>query len=379
MKQNYDHGAITAADFQRLQENPQPYSRVAIARKIAKHIETAEETSQEYELACEIAMYLQKDSSEVVRIALAETIGASSRTPKPLVVLLAKDEHDAVAVPVLRESPLLDDGTLELIINEARQDVRLIAIAQRRFLSVTITSQLVEKAVERVAITILQNDTAQISNECYARIRELHARNDEIMTRMVKRMPMPLSALDEYSNIALDTDQENVKVATIQSFASVSIEDLKSDIKLIYGVHPDAPIEKLMNIADNIIAAGQLNTNLMLIALNSGSLSLFTAFLTSHTHLPYSEVSRMCAGEAEQFKILFNRSNISSSLFPLLYWTLSGVHRTLKKGVEPCTVDFVNLMLRQAHDAETRGINFARTIGIPIATAVEKVYRKGAV
>lgn len=375
MRENYDLDAITAADFQRLRENPQPYSRVAIARKIAKHIEQAEEASQEYMLACEIASYLQKDASEVVRIALAETVGGSHKAPKALIIHLVHDQHDSVAIPVLRSSPLLDDMVLEGLVNEINEASRLVAVAQRRFLSVTISALLVEKAKEPVAMALLENESAQISHASYAKMKELHKNNEVIIKNMAKRLPIPLSALDGMGVTHGMSEQENRAIRDIQSFVSVAPEDIKADIKVIRNIDIPVTEANALEYAETIVSAGQLSTNLLLIALNIGNSEMFKAFLTVHTHLPHSEVQRMCEGSADQFKILFNKSKISSSLFPLVYWTLCGMQRQLKKGIQPGTHEFVTSMVKQARDAETRGINFARTIGVPIATALEKVCR----
>ena len=140
--------ALTTKDFKQLRETRDPSARAAVARKISVHIENASYSSDEYRLACEIATMLQQDKHVQVRLALSEGLQHSHNAPKEVVIMLAHDEEEAVAVPILKHSDLLSEGDLLEIVEATQQILRLIAIAERKPLSDSLVEALIEKLVE---------------------------------------------------------------------------------------------------------------------------------------------------------------------------------------------------------------------------------------
>lgn len=374
MAQDKLTGAITSEDFMRLQSNPQHYSRMAIAEKISNHIENAESDTAEYALACDIAFYLQKEERDPVRIALAKGIAASHKAPKPLILLLARDREDEVAIPILKESPLLEDADLKELIHETQQPVRLVAVAERSFVSVTISALLIEKGEEQVTLTLLGNKGAEITDNSYIHIAQRHKHSSGVAAKLMARLPKPMQDIEKILAQA-DEEQENKPVGAIPSFTPISDELLKNDILAIKRLGKSPALKDCLILAKEMQRGGNLTAATLLVGLCLGQDSFFKACMALHTGLSVEKTDAMCEGDDGQFRALLTKARISTSLQPLMSWTLTSMRRQKSRGYKPNSAEFIIAMAKHMREAEIQGINFAKTIGMSIIGVIERTMK----
>lgn len=108
---------------------------------------------------------LAKDEAVRVRAALAEAIKSLDHVPPALVRELAGDDALAVAEPVLRFSPLLDDDDLLAIIAGRHAKGALGAIAGREGLGGAVADAIVQANDDQAVAVLLANPSAQVREE----------------------------------------------------------------------------------------------------------------------------------------------------------------------------------------------------------------------
>src|SRR5690348_7974806 len=107
--------SLTQEDIRRLVRGTSPEDRADITHRICRRIDRYELSAEEKESAQQILEMLATDAAELVRRALAVTLRNSPKLPRDIALRLAKDV-DAVAVPVLKNSPVLtEEDLVELV------------------------------------------------------------------------------------------------------------------------------------------------------------------------------------------------------------------------------------------------------------------------
>ncbi|GEM_PF-3801729 len=365
---------LTIEDFKQLQQNPLPESRESVARKIGHHFDHTSQETVEYKIACEIAFHLQKDSETMVRVALAESIHQSEQAPKQLILLLAMDDEDAVALPILKESPQIDDQDLIDLLPKIDLPERLIAIAERKFITVTVSSMLAERNFEDVVVSLLANDSAIIDDEVILQISHKHARSKSILQRMMKRLPMPTKAVSHMVTVQQSGEQENRRPSDMRSFSSLDKEELKNDLLTLMFLGRDPSDEACEQMVTKLEEQNKVSATFMLLAMCLGHERFFLAYMAHNTHLPRERVEELSNVGEQEFSLLMNKSSVSPSLYPLMYHVYEGMEKCLQGSSQAGTKEFADEMIQCLIAAESKGINFATTVGKPLAKALKETF-----
>jgi uncharacterized protein (DUF2336 family) len=124
---------------------------------------------------------------EKARARLSQRLATLGNAPRKVIVSLAFDQSIAVAAPVLKSSPQLDDH--DLIENaRTRSQAHLHAIAQRASLSEAVTDALIDHGDRRVVVTVARNSGARFSDAGFGKLVD-RARGDDKLTRHVGLRP----------------------------------------------------------------------------------------------------------------------------------------------------------------------------------------------
>jgi uncharacterized protein (DUF2336 family) len=282
-----------------------------------------------------------------------------------------------VAMPILRYCPVLTDTVLMGIISGTQNTMRLIAIAERDFVSVTVSQCLVEKQQEPVTLSLLNNMKAELSDDVFELVADLSDGNNSLIQSMMRRTPVPMTSInrlmDKQKQKAAQ-QQDNVP-GRLRSFSAVDTVSLEEEMTQVLTLTQKPNRESCIALAEEYNRGGRLSTNLLLLALALGYKEFFAACMQKQTHLPYTEVLKMLDGQDADFKMLFNKSRISSALYPLIFYAKNAMDECLKVGMLPGSQRICAKMADRLIDAESSGVNFAGTIGRPIATVLLKHYQ----
>ena len=105
---------LTHEDLQTLTKGETPEIRAEAVVKVCRRLAYRPLDGEQLDLAQKIVAVLAQDSSEMVRVALVESVGRSSILTNQTAMLLANDV-EAVACPLLEASPnFTEDNLIEL-------------------------------------------------------------------------------------------------------------------------------------------------------------------------------------------------------------------------------------------------------------------------
>jgi uncharacterized protein (DUF2336 family) len=162
-----------------------PKRRAEAARRIAElFFEAAAKLRQSHvDLFDEILIDLVPHAELVARAELAERLSLLANAPRVLVGRLARENEVAVAGPLLRRSPVLDEETL-IEIARVRPQGHLLAMAERKTLSSDITDIMVERGDREVVRRAAGNAGALFSESGYSELIR-RAGQDGVLTLTV--------------------------------------------------------------------------------------------------------------------------------------------------------------------------------------------------
>lgn len=124
------------------------------------------------------------------RAALADRLAGVPNAPPNAIRTLAFDDAIDVAGPVLAQSERLDNATLVENASTKSQE-HLLAIAQRKTLSETVTDVLVERGNRDVALRTARNEGAHFSEAGYVRLIKRSEGDDELAQSVGSRSEIP--------------------------------------------------------------------------------------------------------------------------------------------------------------------------------------------
>jgi len=137
------------------------------------------------------------------KIDLAERFATLSNAPRGLIGQLARENEVAIASPVLRLSPVLDEDTL-VDIARVKGQGHLLAMAERSILSSAITDVLVARGDREVVRCAAGNGGAQFSPLGYSEMIK-RARQDGVLTlRIGQREDLSGEQLKELLDGSID-------------------------------------------------------------------------------------------------------------------------------------------------------------------------------
>ena len=161
------------------------------------------------------------------RARLSNRLARVANAPVGVVRSLAADHDIAVAEPVLRHSPRLDEGYL-LATAATQSQQHLLAIAQRSALSEQVTDVLVERGNRDVVRSVAQNNGARFSNAAFRTLVERSVGDEVLAVHVGTRRDLPrqhLLKLVERASAAV-----RQKLAAADPAAAAAIQEVIAEI-----------------------------------------------------------------------------------------------------------------------------------------------------
>jgi uncharacterized protein (DUF2336 family) len=137
------------------------------------------------------------------RAELAERLSVLANAPRGLVGQLAHDDEIAIAGPLLRRSPLIDEKMLIEIASEKGQD-HLLAMAERPTLSADLTDVIVARGDRKVVRRAAGNAGAAFSSSSYSTLIKRAGQDGVLTIRLGQRDDLSSDQLKELLSGSID-------------------------------------------------------------------------------------------------------------------------------------------------------------------------------
>ena len=180
---------LTEQDIERLMRGETPEQRASVAHRVCRRIALDVLSDREKAFADEIMGILAEDSADLVRRTLSVTLRNSPVLPRAIALKLAQD-IEAVAIPVLQDSPVFtDEDLIELVL--AVTAAKQAAIANRETLSITLTEVISEHGAVEAVRAASRNEGAEYSDKAFDDTLRRFGQDEIVQTGLIKREFIP--------------------------------------------------------------------------------------------------------------------------------------------------------------------------------------------
>ncbi len=320
--------SLTQDDIRRLVRGDTPEARANVAHKICRRIETMELTADEQDSARQILDLMCNDTAVLVRRALAVTLRNSPKLPRDIALKLARD-IDIIAVPVLKNSPVItDEDLVEIVLSGSPE--KQVAIAQRPTLGEGLTEVITLYGSKQAVEACTLNEGASFSDDAYAGLLKRFANDDDIKKAVISRSTLPLHVTEKLVSMVtgelFDTlvNKHELPPQLAIEIASGARERATLDLVEQAGMSSD-PARFVQQLHLN----GRLTPSLIMRALCLGHMGFVEHALAELAGVPRSKAWLMIhdAGTLG-LKTIFERAGLPSGMFTAFRLAIDIFHKT---------------------------------------------------
>jgi uncharacterized protein (DUF2336 family) len=278
-------------------------------------------TDEENHMLDGVVSVVSADLSAQVRVELARKIAASpipfSRTARTLAL-----DHIDVARPILEQSRSLSETDLLHVIDNRSHD-HMMAITQRRDIGEQVAHALATKGEDRVVVSLLENEHAQIGAETFAHVAGRAEHSEALHAPFVRRQGVPLHLLhDLYLKVETGLRRDILRQYEGVSEAELEAAFERSRMRLSksYGALP-ADYDAAKRRMDNAVRLGKLTPPVLVTLLREGAAKQ-TDFVLSFAKLAgvnYEIIDRLVSsGDLDALAMLCRAAGFDRPLFVTL-------------------------------------------------------------
>lgn len=287
--------------------------------------------------------HLIADIELSARETLAQRLASLPNAPPRVIRTLAFDDAIGVAGPVLTRSSLLDNATLVETARTKSQD-HLLAISRRKELAETITDVLVERGNRNVALSVVQNAGARLSETGYVRLVKRSDGDDEMAQSVGSRPEIPrqqflklLTTASKAVRIALEATHPNRANEIRHAVADVAaaIQHEAAAVSRNYAA-AQAAVERLR-------AAGKLTEGEVEAFAHAGKFEETAAGLSVLAGMPIDLVERAMVQDREGVLIVAKASGMAWSTVKAILLLCADKGRLSPQMLEQCRMVFNKL------------------------------------
>jgi len=300
-------GPLHSSDLNEIRSDKMGEGAVKVARKVAAaYVKSSAAGGERVHAEAIFGEWLQR-GAEVVRATLAKYLAACGFLPHRFASAMAEDV-ESVAVPVLAQSEVLTEEDLCRIAAH-RGLAQQSAIAGRRFVPHEVSNVLIGRGETEVAIKLLGNEGAKLSEPALHRIMDAFNRDSEVVDALTGRGRVPSSVADRIVTliaepVAQTTDEASPSGERAHPLFARRLGITKPRHRRLEGMDPS-------KLADQFAAAGRLTPAFLLRALCDGRRGAFEAGMARLAGLAMDKtIALLMSGDAATLTALFKRTGV---------------------------------------------------------------------
>src|SRR6202022_2012537 len=265
--------------------------RAEATRSLARAWLISDLTEEDRAAAEGALLMLLDDPSPLVRQAMAEVFARSAEAPAAIVQALSLDQA-SVALPVLEHSPLLIDADLVDLVATGNCEMQC-AIARRINLPASVCAAIAEVGTPSAALELIENAYAELAPFSWDRIVERHGHLAAIRESMLVLEDLPAATRAALVAKLTETLAQFVVARNWLSEERAGRIAGEARDRSTLNIAARSRGEDMQGLVNHLRLTGQLTAGLILRALLSGNLELFTFALAELSDLPLSRVASL--------------------------------------------------------------------------------------
>ncbi len=303
-------------DFLNFKEEKSLENRERLVKRICDQYGDHVFEANERKIVDEILGILSQDVEKTIRQLLAENLNQNEDLPRDIALKLASDEVNEVSTPILQFSKALTDLDLDMLITSTSEVAKLEAIASRDNLSEKLSDSLVEKEVESVNQTLINNKTASISDQAVDKILDKFHSSEPLMQSLINRGGLSIGLAERMVSLVSDELQKQIveKYDVKPSVAKQTVASAREEMTLGM-VSKNMSPEGTIDLVNHLFSSGKLSHSIVLRALCRGDIVFFETGMAKLAGIPVSNAKKLVRqGDPRGFSALFHAASMPPTM-----------------------------------------------------------------
>lgn len=312
-----DMKGLSASDVSRLLSDPSAEVRAETAAKVATEFGDGALSAGEREIAQEIFRFMAKDIEVLVRETLSQSLKEVPDVSSDVARILAEDENDSVAMPILEFSKALSEEDLVDII-EVCKPTRHVAVARRENVSATVSEAIVEKGNEDAVVALVSNRTAEIGEKTFDKVIDKFGDSERVQEPMVMREKLPITIAERL--VATVSDSLKQYLVSHHDLSPEVASDLLLESReraVVRLLQDDEDGPDVIELVEQMDVNGRLTASIILRALCTGDLNFFEAAIAHKAKVGLNNARVLIHDDGDLgMKALYQRASLPERLYP---------------------------------------------------------------
>jgi uncharacterized protein (DUF2336 family) len=305
---------LTGSDVGNLLKDPSPENRAATARKVSEAFSSGKVGDKERAIIEDIFKVLVRDTEELVRRSLSESLKADPNVPHDVALMLANDVA-SVALPMIEFSDVLSDQDLVEII-QAKPAEHQVAVARRGKVSAHVADVLADTHNQDVVATLVANEGADIQEKTFFKVLDEFGLDENISGSMVRRGQLPLKVTEKLVSLVSNNLREHLM--SHHSMSADTLTDLVMQARettIVGMLQGGVGTKDVVDLVDELYRQKRLTPTIVMRALCMGDVTFFEASLSRMGDVPVQNAYKLIHDEGELgLKALFDKCGLSKKM-----------------------------------------------------------------
>lgn len=281
---------LTPTDINELRNNPSDYVKLDLIGKIARGYDQNNLSETEKKVANDILQLLAQDISARIRMNISEKFCRNEEISYDMVVNLASDIEDLVAVPIVQFSNLLTEEDLTGIIT-SDTGARQRAVARRDELSSDIVDKLITFGCQYTVEALIDSNSGIITEEHSGKILDKYKTSEAVINSMFqndKIQPEMAQNLLTYVSEQLRGQiikKYDIPHSVLENIVQTSTEKVSNSMVRKQLEQINTP-EQLESLISKLHSQNNLNFNIIIKTLSQGHTDFFLQSLGHIADIP---------------------------------------------------------------------------------------------
>jgi uncharacterized protein (DUF2336 family) len=232
------------------------------------------------------------------------------------VALKLAHDIEQVSLPILEYSNVLGDTDLIAVVESSRELAKLTAVARREIVTEYVSDALLQKQNDVVAITLLENKGAEISEHSLLHAVEAMAEHESVIEAMMNRGGLPVVCVEK---IFMTVSDHMKKKLAEQYHVSRHLIAGKLDFAremTTLGVSGRSDNLNVEALVKHMHAQRKLTSSIVIRSLCVGDLRFFEHAMAELTDVPLDNVRRLMLDAGPNgFKALYRLSPLPPAYY----------------------------------------------------------------
>ncbi|MBN8827607.1 MAG: DUF2336 domain-containing protein [Sphingobacteriia bacterium] len=341
-------------DLEQLKSNPTTDVKKQITEKITFYLDCGAFSEEEKVIALEIVEMIVKDADKEIRKIVSRNLKTYPELRKQTAFLLATDIEDEVATPIIEFSTVLEDYELIQIIESTQKLNRLMAITKRSGLTEGVAEKIIDKNIEEVTTSLLNNKTARISEKSISRLLKEQNESNEIMKALIERGGLsPVIIERVVSVVSEDLKKRLIKEYKLPTEIANDVTNASQEEVVANKLSVLANRDKTLELVDHLHKNNKLTQSLILRALCKGDVVFFALGLGRLAQIPDQFAENMVINEGPtSFAALYKKADMPKGSFEAVNILLKIITGIVETHPNITQKDFAQQLIQKIIDGE---------------------------